>query len=65
MLYSFAGITVPGSCKHTWKFSFNLVGVFHEIYIIQLSGRYENVLKEMRRNNDYLILGLEAQYVGN
>ena len=32
---------------------------------MKLSDRYENLLKEMRWNNAYMILGLKYQYVGN
>ena len=41
------------------------MGVFHALYIVQLSDNYENVLKEMHWNNVYMFLGLEDQYVGN
>ena len=41
------------------------MGVLHALYTLQLSDKYENLLKEMRLNNVYLILSLEDQYVGN
>ena len=45
--------------------SFHLVGIFHALYNLQLSDKYEKLLKEVRWNDAYLILGLEHQYVGN
>ena len=41
------------------------MGVFHALYTMKLSDRYEKVLKEMYWNDAYLILGLEDKYVGN
>ena len=40
------------------KFSFHTVYVFHALYIVQLSDKYENLSKEMCWNDAYLILGL-------
>ena len=34
------------------------------MYTVQISDKDENLLKEMIWNNDYLILGLEGQYMG-
>ena len=47
------------------KIYFPLVGVFHALYTVQLSDKYENLLKEMRWNDAYLILDLEYQYMVN
>ena len=47
------------------SFSFHQFGVFHTLYIVKLSDKYENVLKKICWNYAYLILGLEYQYVGN
>ena len=41
------------------------MGVIHKIYTLQLSDKYENVLKDMCWNYAYLIIGLEDQYLGN
>ena len=41
------------------------MGVFHVLYNIQLSDKYEHLLKEMCWNDAYLIIGKEDQYVGN
>ena len=41
------------------------MGIFHALYNVQLSDKYENVLKDMCWNDDYLILSLEVQYMGN
>ena len=46
-------------------FSFHPVDVFHALYNVQLSDKYENILKDMFCNYDYLIVGLEDQCVGN
>ena len=35
------------------------------MYIVQLSDKYEKLLKEMCWNDAYLILGLEYQYMVN
>ena len=40
------------------------MGVLRALYTVQISYKYENVWKEIRWNNDYLILGLEGQYMG-
>ena len=44
---------------------FHLVGVFHAIYTIQLSGKYEKVLRDICWNDAYLILGPTDQYLVN
>ena len=41
------------------------MGVFRELYTIKLSGKYENSFRDMRLNDDYLIIGLEEQYMAN
>ena len=64
MVYSFAGVKVTGYWKHNC-FPFNIVGIFHTLYTVQLSDKYENVLKEMRWNYSYLTLVTEDQYVVN
>ena len=46
-------------------FYFRLVGVFHALYTVKLSDKYKNILKEMRWNDAYLILGLKDKYMGN
>ena len=35
------------------------------MYKVQLSGRYENVLKDMHWSYPYLVLSQEYQYMGN
>ena len=50
---------------YIFEIRFHLVGVFHTLYTFQSSDNYENILKEMRWNNAYIILGLEDLYVGN
>ena len=40
------------------KFSFHLVVVFHVLHTVQLSDKYENLLKEICWNDAYMILGL-------
>ena len=42
-----------------------MVGLLHAMYNVQLSDKYENILKGMCWNCIYLIVGLEDQYVGN
>ena len=44
-------------------FSFHPVGVFHALYNMQLSDEYENLLKEMCWNVDYLIIFPKDQYM--
>ena len=41
------------------------MGVFHALYTVKISDRYENALKDMRWNDTYLVFGMEDQYVGN
>ena len=64
-MYSFAGVTEAGSCKHKWNFSFHPVGVFHALYKVQLHDKYQNLLKEMCCNDVHLILVLEYIYIVN
>ena len=47
------------------KFSFHPVIVFHALYTVKLSDKYEKLLKEMCWNDAYLIIGLEDQHVEN
>ena len=47
------------------KYSFYTVGVFHELYNIQLNDKHKNLFKDMCCNNAYLIIILEDQYVEN
>ena len=60
---SFSDDAEAVSCKHKRHFSFRLVGIFYEIYNVQISDKYENVLKDMCWNDAYLILGLKDQYL--
>ena len=41
------------------------MGIFHTLYTVKLSDKYENALKDMCWNDAYLILDLEYQYVVN
>ena len=41
------------------------MGVFHELYNVQLSDKSENVLKEMCWDDYYMIIGLEDRYMVN
>ena len=41
------------------------MGVVHALYTVQLSDKYENLLKELFWNDSYLIFGMGNQYVGN
>ena len=65
LVYSSECDTVDGSWKHKQQIYFRLVVVFYALYTVQLSDKYENILKEMNWNYAYLILGLEDQYMGN
>ena len=64
-MYSFAGGTLAESCKHKQNKYFRLVVFFHALYNVQLSDKYENLLKGGCWNYAYIILGQEDQYVGN
>ena len=64
-MYFFAGVSVAGYLKHKQPISFHIVGVFDALSTVQLSEKYENVLKYMCWNDTYMILGLEDQRVGN
>ena len=46
-------------------FYFLPVELFHALNNVQLSDKYEELLKDMCWNDAYVILGLEDQYVGN
>ena len=63
LVYIFADDTVAGYFKH--KQFFHIIGVFHAVYNVKSSDKYENVLKEMCCNHAYLIPGQEDQYVVN
>ena len=41
------------------------MGVFRSLKNLQLSDKYENLLKEMCWNDAYLVPGLDGQYVVN
>ena len=63
MMYSLSGAIIAVSWKHKQPFSFHLVVVFHAPYTVKLSDKYEIVLKEIRCNYVYLVLGLKDKYV--
>ena len=65
-LYIFLQVTqFPDLVKKNYTFSLHLVGIFHEMYNMQLSDKYENILRYMCLNYDCLIIGMEDQYLGN
>ena len=55
----------PDLVNTNYNFYFCPVGVFHTLNNVQLSDKYEILLKEMCWNDAYLILGQYDQYVGN
>ena len=59
LVYSFAGDTLSGSCKQNDKYYFHILGTLHTLYNVQLSYKYENVLKDMSWNDAYQIIGME------
>ena len=46
------------------RFSFHPMGILNSFYKVKLSDKYEKALKDMSRNNEYLILGLEDHHFG-
>ena len=47
------------------KISFRPLDVFNTLYNVQLSDKYENLLKGVWCNDAYLIIDLEDQYMVN